>query len=193
MNASTAFALANTIQSNVAGARARLVERRRSRRAARCGSSALRSLRRRALRAGSTSSAACSRGRVTRMRLPNSGRASNHRRCSRSAATRPDDQHRRTAIGRLASTAAAISSSVPTMRLLRRQRAVVDHAPRSRRPGGRARAARSSDLRQLIAGRRSRRSCRRAAPGWSSRPTPASCRRLRVRGRTSACRRRRDR
>ena len=36
-----------------------------------------------------TNSAACSRGRVTRMRFPNSGRESNQRRCSRSAATRP--------------------------------------------------------------------------------------------------------
>jgi hypothetical protein len=37
----------------------------------------------------STSSPACSRDRVTTMRRPKSGRASNHRRCSRSPTTAP--------------------------------------------------------------------------------------------------------
>ena len=37
----------------------------------------------------STSSPACSRARVTTIRRPNNGRASNQRRCSRKAATRP--------------------------------------------------------------------------------------------------------
>ena len=62
----------------------------------------------------STSSIACSRARVTTMRLPNSGRASNQRRCSRSPATLPmmtiDDPRRGSPATRRAS-----SPSVPVM------------------------------------------------------------------------------
>ena len=100
----------------------------------------------------STSSAACSRGRVTRMRLPKSGRASNQRRCSRSAATRPTTRiagrrssAARTRLGQLAERAGD--------RLLRRQRAVVDERRRRRRPAGRATSSASSMLRQLLRAR----------------------------------------
>ena len=77
----------------------------------------------------STSSPACSRGRVTRTRLPNSGRASNQRRCSRSAATRPTTRiaGRRSADSL---TAATSSSMRADDGFLRRQRAVVDDGRR---------------------------------------------------------------
>ncbi len=191
MNASTALALANTIQSNSSIARARLVERRRSRRAARCGSSAPRSLRRPSASSSSTISAACSRGRVTRIRLPNSGRASNQRRCSRSAATRPTTRMAgRRSLGLL--RALRDLAERAERRLLRRQRAVVDERRRIvRRPA--VRDERAAACAAAAPAPRSRRSCRRAAPGSSSRPRRASCPRPRGRGRRSACRRRRDR
>ena len=188
MNASTALALANTIQSNCRIARARRRRADRSRRAARCGSSALRSPRRPAPRAARTSSAACSRGRVTRIRLPNSGRASNQRRCSRSAATRPTTRIAGAAIARLLDRLRDLVER-PERRLLRRQRAVVDER-RGVFRGPAVRHERAAASAAAAPVRRSRRSCRRAARGSSSRPTRASCPRPRARARRSACRRR---
>ena len=101
MKASTALALENTIQSNVPALRARLVERRRSRPAAAMriigASIASRAQRLEAARRARPPARA---GRVTRMRLPNSGRASNQRRCSRSADDAPDDEDRRPPVAR---------------------------------------------------------------------------------------------
>ena len=95
MKYSTPLALVKTIQSNVpASAQARS-----------SASSILRRLRSRIVGAGiasaprsssiSMSSPACSRDRVTTMRLPKSGRSSNQRRCSRKPRDRADDQQRR--------------------------------------------------------------------------------------------------
>ena len=78
----------------------------------------------------STSSAACSRGRVTSMRLPKSGRASNQRRCSRSADDAADDEDGRTR-GADASRALDQLCERAGDRLLGRQRAVVDDHRRS--------------------------------------------------------------
>ena len=76
----------------------------------------------------STSSPACSRDRVTTIRLPNSGRSSNHRRCWRSAATRPTT--------RMAGLCRRLFSAMLLQRaldcLLGRQRAVIDDRRRCR-------------------------------------------------------------
>ena len=75
----------------------------------------------------STSSPACSSERVTTMRRPKSGRSSNQRRCSRSPATAPTTSKRRRSCR---APARRSSPSVPSIGLLRRQRAVVDQRRR---------------------------------------------------------------
>ena len=113
------------------------IERGRDPRAARSGSSAPGSPRRRAPRACSTSSPACSRDRVTTMRRPKSGRSSNQRRCSRSPTTAPMTSsagaRSSTRVGDRAER--AVDRSAATGASRRRS------APRIRPPAGRARGA----------------------------------------------------
>ncbi len=73
----------------------------------------------------SMSSTACARGRVTSTRLPNSGRTSNHRRCSRKATTRPTTRIAGRRSGRLLRGLRELGQRADP-RFLRRQRAVVD-------------------------------------------------------------------
>ena len=88
MKASTALALVKTIQSYApASAHARSSASMSSGGAIRIVGAWMASAPRSS--SMSTSSAACSRERVTTIRLPKSGRASNQRRCSRNPATRP--------------------------------------------------------------------------------------------------------
>ena len=165
----------------IADAVARLVERRRNRPAAECGSAAPRSAAAPSESSRRASSAACSFGRVTSMRLPNSGRESNQRRCSRSALTRPTTrmaaQRRRMLHHRLDLAQRAGDGS------LRRQRAVVDQRGRLVvRPA--VRDQRAQDVRELArAGVADDRAVetRQAVPVDDRR---ASSRRPRGRGRT---------
>ena len=96
----------------------------------------------------SISSAACSRGRVTTMRLPNSGRVSNHCRCSRSATTRPTIRTAGRRSVRFLRDAGDLLERADHG-FLRRHRAVVDErAGSSRIPAvGQERAG---DVRQLL-------------------------------------------
>ena len=116
----------------------------------------------------STSSAACSRDRVTTMRRPKSGRSSNQRRCSRRPDDRADDQHRRLLRrARARRWSRAWRRSSPAPRSSRRRSARRILRARGRSSGARWRSRRSG------ARRRSRRACRRARPAGPSPPSAA--------------------
>ena len=136
MNASTAFALEKTIQSNVAGARARLVERAvvvgrhdaDHRRFDRLGAHRLEQLDELGgLIARAASPARACRTAAARRTSAGARAAPTTRPTTRIAGRRSVGSARRSRRSR---------SSVPAMRLLRRQRAVVDDR-RRRRPAGR--------------------------------------------------------
>ena len=192
MNASTAFALVKTIQSNVPALRARLVERRvvvgrhdaDHRRLDRLGAQRLEpldELGRLLARPRHQDALAEERPRVEPAQVLAQRRRRGRRRGSPGA-------------GRsIARRVARSSSSVPTMRLLRRQRAVVDDARPSPRAGRPCETSDVEDVRQLIG---TGVADDRAVELRQARPVDrrrASCPRPRGRGRTSACRRRPDR